>query len=77
MLKVLWDYVYLVRSSIEDWKLTQWESINVEQMDIDCKKFAKVKIGCMEYSEDNSSVILCRLIMNKYLVSCAYEFNIK
>jgi len=42
MLKVLWDYVFLVRSSIDDWKTTQWESINVEQMDMDCKKFAKV-----------------------------------
>lgn len=44
MLKILWDYVYLVRSSIEDWKTTPWESINVEQMDMDCKKFAKVYI---------------------------------
>lgn len=44
MLKILWDYVHLVRSSIEDWKLTQWESINVEQMDMDCKKFAKVHL---------------------------------
>lgn len=42
MLKALWDYVWLVRTSIEDWKTTQWESINVEQMDMDCKKFAKV-----------------------------------
>lgn len=42
MLKALWDYVYLVRTSIDDWKLTKWENINVEQMDIDCKKFAKV-----------------------------------
>lgn len=43
MLKVLWDYVYLVRTSIDDWKTTKWESINVEQMDMDCKKFAKVR----------------------------------
>ena len=42
MLKILWDYVHLVRSSIDDWKTTPWESINVEQMDMDCKKFAKV-----------------------------------
>ena len=42
MLKILWDYVFLVRTSIEDWKTTPWEAINVEQMDMDCKKFAKV-----------------------------------
>ena len=41
MLKVLWDYVNIVRSSIEDWKTTLWQDINVEQMDMDCKKFAK------------------------------------
>ena len=41
MLKSLWDYVYIVRSSINDWKLTPWLDIDVEQMDMDCKKFAK------------------------------------
>lgn len=41
MLKGLWDYVIIVQSSIEDWKTTPWKEINVEQMDLDCKKFAK------------------------------------
>ena len=41
LLKTLWDYVIMVRSSIEDWKTTPWKEINVEQMDMDCKKFAK------------------------------------
>ncbi|CAG5123286.1 unnamed protein product, partial [Candidula unifasciata] len=41
MLKTLWDYVTIVRSSINDWKTTPWKEINVEQMDLDCKKFAK------------------------------------
>ncbi|WAR03796.1 DYHC-like protein [Mya arenaria] len=41
MLKTLWDYVVMVRSSIDDWKTTPWKEINVEQMDMDCKKFAK------------------------------------
>lgn len=30
-----------VNTSIDDWKTTKWKDINVEQMDIDCKKFAK------------------------------------
>ncbi|XP_070581054.1 dynein beta chain, ciliary-like isoform X2 [Ptychodera flava] len=41
MLKSLWDMIVLVRSSIEDWKTTLWQEINVEQMEMDCKKFAK------------------------------------
>lgn len=30
-----------VNTSFDDWKTTKWKNINVEQMDIDCKKFAK------------------------------------
>lgn len=30
-----------MNTSIDDWKTTKWKDINVEQMDIDCKKFAK------------------------------------
>uniref|UniRef100_A0A452UEF0 Dynein axonemal heavy chain 17 n=1 Tax=Ursus maritimus TaxID=29073 RepID=A0A452UEF0_URSMA len=33
--------VPLVNTSIDNWKTTKWKDINVEQMDIDCKKFAK------------------------------------
>ncbi|XP_055096955.1 dynein axonemal heavy chain 17 [Symphalangus syndactylus] len=41
LLKELWDVIVVVNTSIEDWKTTKWKDINVEQMDIDCKKFAK------------------------------------
>ncbi|XP_037924668.1 dynein beta chain, ciliary isoform X3 [Hermetia illucens] len=41
MAKQLWDYVYIVRTSIEDWKTTPWRKVDVENMDIECKKFAK------------------------------------
>lgn len=41
LLKTLWDYIFIVRSSIDDWKTTPWKEINVEQMDMDCKKFSK------------------------------------
>ncbi|XP_075415820.1 dynein axonemal heavy chain 17 [Tenrec ecaudatus] len=41
MLKELWDMIVMVHTSIDDWKTTKWKAINVEQMDIDCKKFAK------------------------------------
>lgn len=41
MLKTLWDMIGLVRSSIVDWKTTLWSDIDVESMEIDCKKFVK------------------------------------
>ncbi|NXU59271.1 DYH17 protein, partial [Turnix velox] len=41
LLKELWDMIFLVNTNIDDWKTTRWKDINVEQMDIDCKKFAK------------------------------------
>ena len=41
MLKSLWDMIFLVQSSFADWETTLWASINVEQMDMDCKKFVK------------------------------------
>ncbi|NXC68138.1 DYH17 protein, partial [Anhinga anhinga] len=41
LLKELWDMIGLVNTSIDDWKTTRWNDINVEQMDTDCKKFAK------------------------------------
>ena len=42
MLKQLWDYIFLVRTSIDEWKTTAWVDIDVENMDMECKKFAKV-----------------------------------
>ncbi|NXJ83957.1 DYH17 protein, partial [Trogon melanurus] len=41
LLKALWDMIILVNKTIDDWKTTRWKDINVEQMDMDCKKFAK------------------------------------
>ena len=42
MLKQLWDYICLVRTSIDEWKTTPWKDIDVENMDMECKKFSKV-----------------------------------
>ncbi|KAM4823531.1 dynein axonemal heavy chain 17 [Urocitellus parryii] len=41
LLKELWDMIVMVSTCLDDWKTTKWKDINVEQMDIDCKKFAK------------------------------------
>lgn len=42
MLKSLWDMIALVKSSFADWNSTLWCDINVEQIEMDCKKFVKV-----------------------------------
>lgn len=40
-IKQLWDFVYTVESCIDDWKKTSWTKIDVEDMDAECKKYAK------------------------------------
>ncbi|CAH1164042.1 unnamed protein product [Phaedon cochleariae] len=41
LLKQLWDYIHIVHTCVDDWKTTPWRKIDVENMDIECKKFAK------------------------------------
>jgi len=41
LVKTLWDYAYSIQSSIEEWKLTPWRQIDIDQMDTICKKFTK------------------------------------
>lgn len=41
LLKILWDMIVLVRTSFQEWTKTLWREINVEQLDMDCKKFVK------------------------------------
>ena len=43
MLKSLWDTIDLVKHSFNDWNSTLWCDINVDQMELDCKKFVKVE----------------------------------
>lgn len=42
LLKGLWDMIMIIKSSFEDWNTTLWKDINVENMEMDCKKFVKV-----------------------------------
>ncbi|XP_066519150.1 dynein axonemal heavy chain 17-like isoform X2 [Hoplias malabaricus] len=41
LLKGLWDMVLLVRENIDDWKTTLWKDINIDEMDMGAKKYAK------------------------------------
>ncbi len=56
MLKTLWDMIVLVKSSFSDWNTTLWCDINVDQMEIDCRKFVKVvllvHVNCHTFSND-------------------------
>ena len=46
MLKCLWDMISLVQSTIKVWNTTLWKDINVENMELECKKFVKVRALC-------------------------------
>ncbi|XP_070822029.1 dynein axonemal heavy chain 11 [Chaetodon trifascialis] len=41
VLKELWDMVVFVQSSVENWTMTKWRQINVDQMDAELRRFAK------------------------------------
>ncbi|NWI20364.1 DYH9 protein, partial [Crypturellus soui] len=41
LLKELWDMISIVNSSLGDWQNTKWVDINVENMELECKKFAR------------------------------------
>ncbi|KAM9310019.1 dynein axonemal heavy chain 11 [Pholidichthys leucotaenia] len=41
VLKNLWDIVVYVQSSVENWTMTKWREINVDQMDAELRRFAK------------------------------------
>ncbi|XP_008853923.1 dynein heavy chain 9, axonemal [Nannospalax galili] len=42
LLKELWDTIGMVTSSIHAWEATKWRDINVETMDLECKRFARL-----------------------------------
>ncbi|KAG7259758.1 hypothetical protein CRUP_010534 [Coryphaenoides rupestris] len=41
LVKAVWDMVIFVKTSIADWTKTPWKEINVEQMDMELRRFAK------------------------------------
>ncbi|XP_078250276.1 dynein axonemal heavy chain 11-like [Pogona vitticeps] len=41
LLKSVWDMVVFVQMSIKDWMKTPWKQINVEQMAVELRRFAK------------------------------------
>lgn len=41
MVKHIWDFFHIVSSCVDDWKMTAWKKINVEDMEAECKRFSK------------------------------------
>ncbi|XP_075889814.1 dynein axonemal heavy chain 9 isoform X2 [Nelusetta ayraudi] len=41
LLKELWDMIDLVESSMAAWRTTSWREINVEEMELQCKRFSR------------------------------------
>lgn len=41
LLKNLWDYVNIVTSSLDEWKITFWKKIDVEGMEQECKQLIR------------------------------------
>lgn len=41
LLKELWDMIAVVDSSIAAWRTTPWRDIQVEDMELECKRYAK------------------------------------
>ncbi|CAF1186132.1 unnamed protein product [Adineta steineri] len=65
LLKQLWDYISLVRYSMDDWKSTRWREINVEQMDAEVKKFQRdIKLLDKEMRTWNAYTRLEQILKN-------------
>ncbi|KFV69246.1 Dynein beta chain, ciliary, partial [Dryobates pubescens] len=41
LLKELWDMISLVNTTLEAWQTTKWAAIDVESMDLECRRFAR------------------------------------
>nr|XP_004569740.1 dynein heavy chain 9, axonemal [Maylandia zebra] len=41
LLKELWDMITMVESTMTAWRTTSWREINVEDMELECKRFSK------------------------------------
>lgn len=41
MIKNLWDYANIITSNLTEWKKTVWKKLDIEGMDVECKKFTR------------------------------------
>lgn len=41
MLKNLWDYVNVIESNLSEWQKTVWKKLDIESMDVECKRYTR------------------------------------
>lgn len=41
LLKMVWDYVNVIQTSLNEWKKTTWKKLDIEWMDQECKKILR------------------------------------
>lgn len=41
LLKMVWDYVNVIETSLNEWKKTTWKKLDIEWMDQECKKILR------------------------------------
>ncbi|CAG7820039.1 unnamed protein product, partial [Allacma fusca] len=64
--KGLWDYMQIMDTTIDHWKMTPWQDINAEEMDLECKRMAK-EVKAMDKDVKNW-VLFARLEANIRIV---------
>ena len=68
-MKFVWDYIELVRTSIDEWKKTMWQEIDVENMDMECKQYSKDLRAFDKETRESSAFIGLESIVKNMLTS--------
>lgn len=65
----------LFQTSIEDWTKTPWKEINVEQMDMELRRFAKVVFFCFVFFYTIRSLNVSLLLSSLYFLALLKEMK--
>ncbi|KAK2096213.1 Dynein heavy chain 11, axonemal [Saguinus oedipus] len=76
LLKGLWDVIIYVQRSIDNWTKTQWRQINVEQMDVELRRFAKASSITVYFNNSSSSAPPPSLFANLEIWSLDKEVRV-
>lgn len=68
LLKMVWDYVNVIETSLNEWKKTMWKKLDIEWMDQECKKILRElrreeKFFLSSSSNKNSSNLFFQLFL--------------
>lgn len=86
LLKELWDMITMVESSMTAWRTTSWRRINVEDMELECKRFSKeIRLLDKEVGAKHSSQLPIKSHFSKkhfsvqvlLMLSCRHQVNLQ